>query len=365
MKVALVYDRVNKWGGAERVLLALRQLYPDAPLYTSVYNPQNASWAKQFEIKTSFLQGIWGASTRNELLGTLMPIAFETFSFDEFDLVISITSEAAKGIITKPGTCHISYLLTPTRYLWSGYDVYFRNRIFRTLSYPFVSYLRNWDVVASKRPDYLFAISKEVQNRIKKYYKRQSEVIYPPVFSKEDKKNVAGKKYFLLVSRLSKATFYKRVDMVIEAFNQNKLPLKVVGTGSSLNFFKKRARSNIEFLGEVSDDALSELYEGAYSLIFPSNEDFGLVVVEAMSHGTPVIAFKGGGALETVTPGITGEFFDRQDSNSLNHLLKSFDWTRYNVKTIKTSAQRFSLQTFKKEFANLVNQKMSEYQKNL
>src|SRR3989338_8390229 len=188
MKVALVYDRVNKWGGAERVLLALHELFPDAPLYTSVYDRKKASWADVFDpsagsgqgIKTSFLQKI-PFSTRHELFAALMPLAFESFSFDEYDLVISVTSEAAKGIITKPKTMHICYCLTPTRYLWSGYNDYFKNPYFRFISKPLVSYLRFWDKIAAQRPDAYIAISKEVQGRIKKYYGRESTVIYPSV----------------------------------------------------------------------------------------------------------------------------------------------------------------------------------------
>ena len=181
MKVALVYDRVNKWGGAERVLLAFHKLFPEATLYTSVYNPKNAPWAKAFAIKTSFLQSFPYASSSHEFYPFLMPLAFENFSFDEYDLVISVTSEAAKGIMTKPKTMHICYCLTPTRYLWSGYSDYFDNSFFRFATKPVISYLRSWDMVASQRPDMYIAISKEVKERIKKYYGRESEVIYPPV----------------------------------------------------------------------------------------------------------------------------------------------------------------------------------------
>jgi len=163
MKVALVYDRVNKWGGAERVLLALHELFPDAPLYTSVYNKDKTKWAKVFDIRTSFLQEFPFAKEAHELYPLLMPAAFESFNFDEFDLVISITSEAAKGIITKPHTRHICYCLTPTRYLWSGYKEYFQNGLSKILSLPAITYLRHWDRVASTRPDAYIAISHEVQ----------------------------------------------------------------------------------------------------------------------------------------------------------------------------------------------------------
>lgn len=181
MRVAIVYDRVNKWGGAERVLLTLHEMFPSAPLYTSVYNPNSAAWAKVFpKIYTSFLQNFPLAKSSHELYAVLMPLAFESFDFDKYDLVVSVTSEAAKGIITKPGTKHICYMLTPTRYLWSGYEVYFKNPILKFISKPVINYLRSWDKVAASRPDEIIAISTEVQKRIKKYYNRESKIIFPP-----------------------------------------------------------------------------------------------------------------------------------------------------------------------------------------
>lgn len=179
MKVALVYDRVNKWGGAERLLLSLKKIFPNAPIFTSVYH-ERASWASGFNIKTSFLQKFPVASSFHEGFATLMPIAFENFCFDSYDLVISVTSEAAKGIITKPGTTHVCFCLTPTRYLWSGYETYFKNEYLKLISKPVISYLRTWDKIASQRPDHFLAISKEVKGRIKKYYDRVRLVIPSP-----------------------------------------------------------------------------------------------------------------------------------------------------------------------------------------
>ena len=181
MKVALVYDRVNKWGGAERVLLALHKMFPKAPLYTSVYHQKKAEWASDFAVKTSFLQNMPFAKSAHEFFPVFMPIAFEQFNFDQYDLVISVTSEAAKGIITKPRTKHLCYLLTPTRYLWSGYHDYFQNPIVKTVSKPAVTYLRTWDKIASSRPDRIIAISHEVQQRVRTYYKKEATIIYPPV----------------------------------------------------------------------------------------------------------------------------------------------------------------------------------------
>lgn len=230
-----------------------------------------------------------------------MPVAFEQFSFSEYDLVISLTSEAAKGIFTKPGTKHICYCLTPTRYLWSGYDEYFKNPALRMLAAPAVSYLRKWDKIASKRPDAIVAISKEVKKRIKKYYDLDSVVIYPPVDMRgqvtSNKKQVKNKKsdYFLIVSRLSKFTKYKRIDLAIQACNELKLPLKIIGVGNWKKELQKMAGPTIEFLGEVDDETLRSYYQNCRALIFPALEDFGLTVIEAQKFGKPVIAFRGGG----------------------------------------------------------------------
>ena len=179
-KVALVYDRVNKWGGAERVLLTLHEMFPEAPLYTSVYNPETAKWAEVFpKVYTSFLQNIPFAKTHHEWFALLMPLAFEQFNFSQYDLVISVTSEFAKNIITSVNTKYICYCLTPTRYLWSGYDVYFRNRYFKSIATPIINYLKKIDKLGAERPDVMVAISTEVQRRVKKYYGREAKIIFP------------------------------------------------------------------------------------------------------------------------------------------------------------------------------------------
>ena len=286
MKVALVYDGVNKWGGAERILLALHEMFPEAPLYTSVYNKEKAPWASVFKIKTSFLQKIPYISSSHDLLAVLMPLAFESFDFNGFDLVISLTSEAAKGIITKPSTKHICIMLTPTRYLWSGYNDYFKNRVLRFISKSAVKYLKYWDVIASKRPDKILAISSEVKQRIKKYYDLDSDIIYLPVSSLQNTKEHIDEEYYLIVSRL---VYYKRIDIAIKAFNALGLRLKIIGVGSEEKNLKKIAGRNIEFLGMVSDEKLSLYYQNCIGLIFPGLEDFGLTMVEAQSFGKPVL----------------------------------------------------------------------------
>jgi len=348
MKVAIVYDRVNKWGGAERVLLALHNIFPDAPLYTSVYDEKRAPWAKIFpEVKTSFLQKFPFAKSNHEFLGTFMPLAFESFDFSKFDLVISVTSEAAMGIKTKPGTLHICYCLTPTRYLYSHHDLYFRNPVLRFFSRPEVKYLRRWAKSASKRPDQFIAISSEIQNRIKKYYQRDSAIIFPPVTTSKVRTKAKGK-YYLLVSRLDFG--YKKVDLAIKAFNKLKKPLVIIGAGREEKKLKRMAKSNIKFTGNVSEKQLTEYYSNAKALIMPQEEDFGIVSIEAQSIGVPVIAYKKGGAIDTVIPGKTGIFFEKQKPESLIDAVKRFEKIRFVVDNLYTNAKRFSGDVFKTEF---------------
>lgn len=366
-KIALVYDRVNKWGGAERILQALRELFPGSPLYTAVYNAKKAPWANVFAIKPSFLQKIPLTSGKHELLPLLTPVAFENFNFDKFDIVISVTSEAAKGLITKPSTRHICYCLTPTRYLWSGYGEYFKNPVLRTISKPAINYLRNWDKVAAHRPDFYIAISKEVQRRIKEYYGKESEVVYPPVqlssgdnllesdlsdkqsASEHNKKQTTD--YFLVVSRLVP---YKRIDIAIKACNDLNLTLKIIGTGSDEKRLKSLSGPTIQFLGNVTDKDLVHYYTKCRALIFPGFEDFGLVMAEAQSFGKPVIAFKAGGALEIIKEKKTGIFFMPQTSEALANALNNLDAYRISSKDCIKQAQNFSKVKFKQDFLKAV-----------
>lgn len=371
MKTAIVYDRVNKWGGAERVLLALHEMFPQAPLYTSVYDPKNAPWAEVFPlVNTSFLNKFAFLRNKHQILSLLMPIAFESFNFDDYDLVITVTSEYAKGIITKPQTKHICYCLTPTRYLWSGYDTYFKGFPFKGLTKPIVSYLRNYDRTIAQRPDMMIAISTEVKNRIKKYYNRDCEIIYPPVckiknqkskFKSTSKKSkLLGqnkfkelKDYYLIVSRLVP---YKRVDLAIEAFIKLGLPLVVVGTGSEEKKykFKYRFNKNIIFCGFVEENDLPVLYKNAKAFIMPQEEDFGITAVEAQTFGCPVIAYGKGGAIDSVIPGETGVFFDKQTKDELIGAVRNFLKLSFSREKIIDNGLRFDTHIFKREFANAV-----------
>ena len=376
MKTAIVYDRVNKWGGAERLLLTLHEIYPKAELYTSVYSPRNAIWAGNFpKVITSFLNRFKQLRESHEVLSIFMPIAFESFDFDKYDLVISVSSEAAKGIITKPQTKHICVCLTPTRYLYSGFSNYENSPpgklalvpFYKFLSKPFIKYVKMWDLVASKRPDIMVAISGEVKSRIKKYYKREADVIYPPVDVKKfNYKNYTNKKsnlfkkhnkslkkngYYLLISRLEP---YKKVDLAIRAFNKLGYKLVIVGVGSLEKKLKLIAGDNIIFKGFVKDSDLPGYYRNAKAFIFPQEEDFGLTAVEAQASGCPVIAFRKGGVLDTVEQNTSGVFFDKQEVDCLVDTVKQFEKMKFNKTLLLKSAERFSKDRFKQQIVDLI-----------
>lgn len=372
-KIALVYDRVNKFGGAERVLSALHELYPQAPLYTSVYNPKTAPWASSIDVQSSFLQSFPFARTNHEYYLPLMPYAFESFDFSSFDIVVSITSSEAKGVITKPNQLHLCYLLTPTRYLWSHNRQYVDSAgsaVSRSLRHILFSKIRRWDYIAAHRPDKIIAISNYVARRAKKYYRRDCEqIIYPPVdhnyFSKPEINSYEPIKmnndYYLLVSRL---VDYKSADICVEAFN--KLPqekLLIVGEGRSKKRLMKMAPDNVEFMGFVDDEALRQLYFGAKALIFPQEEDFGITPLEAMASGKPVIAFRKGGACETIVDGVTGIFFDKQSSNDIVSSLSAFNKINWYSDKISSHAKKFDTEVFKTNFRNSLEDLWQKHQK--
>jgi len=358
-----VYDRVNKWGGAERVLLALHALWPQAPLYTAVYDKKRASWADVFEVRPSFLQHIPGASFVHESLPGFTPMAFESFSFDGFDLVISVTSAEAKNIITKPETVHVCYCLTPTRYLWSGFTQY-RNQpglgILNSIASPALSLLapllRSWDLTAASRPDYYVAISERVKKRIEKYYRRNvAGVIYPPVdvdkFRSKAKKPKDGG-YFLTVARL---VSYKRLDIIIRAFNHLKLPLVIIGDGRQKQELKGIASSAVRFVDRhLTDSELVGYYEGCRAFVYAADEDFGLAAAEAQAMGKAVIAYRESGVAEIVKEGVTGVLFDHQTPASVIEAVEAFTHMAIDPVACRSRVLGMSEKHFKKHIQTLV-----------
>ncbi|MEK7583027.1 MAG: glycosyltransferase [Patescibacteria group bacterium] len=359
MKIALVHDYLTQYGGGERVLQALCEMFPDAPIYTLVYDEK--ATGRVFAgrtIKTSFLQRLPFTKRYHRMFPLLMPMAIEQFDFSEFDIVLSISASFAKGIITKPATRHINYCLTPTRFLWDDSHRYIKESYslwpVRKLLPFLVSYLRVWDKEAAYRVDEYIGISEFVRRRIKKYYERESVLIYPPVDVSKyhiDPDASVGAGYFLMVGRL---VSYKKFDLAVKAFSAMELPLKIVGDGPERPKLQRMAGKNIEFLGLVSDYRMPELYSRAQAVIFPQEEDFGLVPLEAMASGRPVIAYRAGGALETIEEGVTGIFFDQQTEIDLSLAVGKFQQTIFDPHKIREHAMKFDINIFKEKIRGIL-----------
>lgn len=349
MKLALVYDRVNKFGGAERVLLSLKKLFPTAPLYTLVHHQKTAKWASVFDVRPTFLNNISFLRNKHEILAPIAPLSFESLDLKNFDVIISVTSSDAKSIITRADQLHLCYCLTPTRYFWSGADEYRSDIKMRLLPAIFYKFFRYLDLVSSARPDVYISISKEIKNRVKNYYHRDSKVVYPPINDLffEGKTCSRKRRYFLIAGRLVP---YKKTELVVRAFKKLDYPLIVAGDGAERKRLESMAGSKTVFLGEVTDLKLRELYTNAIATIFPQCEDFGLIPIESQACGTPVIAYKKGGALETVVDGETGVFFRDQTEDSLISALEKLKTLKIDPRDCIKNAQKFSEENFLREF---------------
>lgn len=362
MKIALIHDHLAQDGGAEKVLQAFQEIWPEAPTFVLVHNPHNASEAfNNKDIRTSFIQRLPFGVKRYQWYFPLMPTAVESYDLMDYDVVLSSTASFAKGVITKPETLHICYCHTPTRYLWSDTHSYVRelgaSRLVKWMLPFFLTNVRVWDKAAADRVDKFIANSKLVQDRIVKYYKSGSDVIYPPVrldaFSPQ-----AGTDYYLAGGRLVP---YKRFDIIVEAFSHLGRKLIIFGDGPEYNSLRSLASSNIEFVGKVSDEQLAQLYKGALGFINPQVEDFGITMVEAMASGTPVIAYRAGGAVEIVEEGVTGEFFDHQTWEDLADAIIHFQPEQYDPHVIRARAEQFSMTKFKTEIKQYVEQAYQEF----
>ena len=366
MRVAIVHDWLTNLGGGERVVEALSEAFPEAPIYTSVYDPAGIDLFDTKEVRSSFLQSWPMAKSRHQLYPMLRRYAFESFDLSTYDVVISSSSAEAKGVITNTNTLHISYIHTPTRYYWSGYQDYVNspglglfNPLARTVLPRVVKDMRRWDFAAAQRADHLVANSKTVQERISKYYKRDSQIIFPPVeadrFNASD--NEEDGDYYLVVSRLIP---YKRVDLAVLACSELNKQLVVVGDGSELAKLRKMASNNVEFIDSANDKLVAELYSKCKALIFTAYEDFGIVPVEAMASGTPVIAYGYGGASESVIDSQTGVFFNTQSVESLKEAIYRFEQLKFSKSTIRKHAKKFSKTRFIREITDLVNDKYEQ-----
>ncbi len=357
MRVALVHDYLNQWGGAERVLRVLCDMFPDAPIYTLFYDEHGTM--KKFsdrKIHTSVLD--WGfVQKRHRWFIPIMPLAMKTLRVgEEYDLVISDSTGFAKGIEISKGVPHVAYCHTPLRYAWEPEYITAKmnSKIAGPLLHPVLRYLRWWDYKAGQRPSVLIANSKFISGKIKRYYGRDAQVIYPPIdtdFFHYDP-SVQRKDFFLAAGRLM---HYKKFDLVIEVFNQLGLPLIIVGTGPEYKNLRALATSpNIKFFGHADDVALRRLYQEARAFIFPQVEDFGMVAAEAIACGAPIVAYAAGGALEIVEKGKSGIFFGEQVSRALKDAIKRVMKKSWDHRAIAESAVRFSKITFQQTLRRLI-----------
>ena len=366
LKVAFVHEFLTQYGGAERVLEELLKLFPGSVIYTIIYdrNKMGRSFSDA-TIQTSPLQSFPLAVSRYKWYLPLMPWAIEQLELpSDLDLVISDSSAFAKGVRVPPGIPHLCYLHTPTRYLWSVRDLYVRDAPIPSWVRPFVGPVldaqKRWDYLAAQRPDRYIANSRNVQRQLLEFYDRETaDVLFPFVDIKRFQPAQEIGDYTLVLGRLEPI---KRTDLVLEACARLGWPLKVAGTGSWLERYRRQYEDvpTIEFLGRVPDEALPDLYARAKVFVFPAQEDAGITPLEAMASGRPVLAYAQGGALESITPGVSGEFFTKQTPESVMAGLTGHDWTRYTKARIQSQAERFDVQAFDKHFLAIVDELVAE-----
>lgn len=366
MKVAIVCDWLTGIGGAERVVLELHKLYPEAPIYTSQYDSGKIDWFEGADIRTTWLQKL--PKSLKKFLPLLRAWTFSRLDLSGYDLVLSSSGAEAKGVKTGPNTTHICYCHSPTHYYWIRHDEYLENPGFplglnwiarlglKLLAGP----LKRWDRHAAKQPDYMIANSRHTQAMIKRYYRRDSEVIAPPVDTDRFRLpngKAATRHGFVIAGR---QTPYKRFDLAIRACGELKVPLLVIGDGPDHKRLEKLAGRGATFLTNVNDSGIVDHFQSSLGFILPNMDDFGIVAVEAMAAGTPVIAYNKGGALDYVIPGKTGLFFDKQTVNELAKTLEAATAKTFDYLAIAEHAEQFSVLTFRKNMQNYIKARLSE-----
>ncbi len=359
--MALVAEELTQLGGAERVLDCLIELFPKAPIYTLVWDDQK-TFAKYHrkDIRPSFIQKLPLGIKKYKWYLPLMPWAVESFDLKNYDLIFSVTSALVKGVKTYQNQIHICYCNTPTRFLWFDSRDYIKNApipgFIRPLMPAVLWILRRWDLKASRRPDFYIANSANVRGRIKKFYHRDSAVIFPPVDTRQFRPVKKTGSFYLVVSRIEP---YKKVDLVIKVFKKLGLPLKIVGDGTRLEEYRRNLPANIELVGRVSDAELTKYYQNAIATIFPQEEDAGIVPLESMACGTPVVALAKGGVLESVIDGRTGILFKKQTVSDLILAIQVFQNKKFNAKIIRTQAEKFAQDLFKRKVLGYIKNKLN------
>ncbi len=363
MRVALVHDYLNQMGGAERVVMAFHEIFPNAPIYTSIYDPERVDPAfRTMDIRTTFMQKLPLVTKYHQPYLPIYPFAMESLDMRGYDLVLSSSSAFGKGVITRPETLHICYCHTPMRWCWNYNEYVEREQLGKMARriLPFlITGLRTWDQTSSMRVDHFIANSPVVADRIQKYYRREAVIIPPPVEAERFPfdPTIQPENYFLIVSRLIP---YKRIDLAIEACNRLQLPLVIIGSGRDLDRLKMLAGPTIRFTGRLSDEEVMYYYTHCRALLFPGEEDFGITPLEAQAAGRPVIAYGAGGALASVVDGITGTFFQAQTVDSLATVLASFDEHMYNPHVIRNHALEFDKPRFSRRILQFIEAKLHE-----
>ena len=355
MKVGLVHDWLKQMGGAEKVLLQLSGMYPDALVQTSLYSADLVDPEfRNLNVSTSFMQKLPGVFRHHRWYLPIYPLAFHLLDLHGYDVVISNASAFCKSIRTPSNTLHVCYCLTPTRFVWNPDEYLERETVspaVRSLVRPLLTMMRAWDLRSARRVDRFVAISRVVADRIRQFYGRDSDVIFPPVATTTLAPTSSIDDYFLVVSRLAP---YKRIDLAIKACTELGLRLKIIGSGRDRAALERMAGPTVEFLGWQEDDVVRHHFASCKALIFPGEEDFGITPVETQAAGRPVIAFAGGGALDTVIPGETGEFFTEPTTGSLSRVLKEFDDSRYASSRMVQNAKRFDETVFENEMTRFI-----------
>jgi glycosyltransferase involved in cell wall biosynthesis len=359
LKVAIVCDWLTGIGGAERVVLELHKMYPDAPIYTSQYDPSKISWFDDADVRTTWLQKL--PKSLKKFLPIFRAWAFIRLDLSGYDLVISSSGAEAKAVKTGPSTTHICYCHSPTHYYWIRSEEYMENPGFpigfnwlaRLSLKILLGPLKRWDRRAARRPDLMIANSTHTQAMIKRYYRRDSTVVFPPVeIGRFKPTGKPGLRHGFVVA--GRQTPYKRFDLAIEACNELKVPLIVIGDGPDHKRLQKLAGRNITFLTSVNDHDIVDHFQSALGFIMPNMDDFGIVAVEALAAGTPVIAYQKGGALDYVIPNKTGLFFERQTVGSLRNVLETALTKTFDYEAISEHAEQFSAASFQKNMRKVI-----------
>src|SRR5687768_3940724 len=345
-------------GGAENVLLVLHDLFPDAPIFTTIYEPSLVHPAfKRMDIRTTFMQRLPFVHRHHQAFLPVFPFAIESIDLRGYDVVLSMSSAWSKNVVTRPEQCHVNYCLTPMRFAWTFEEYVARERLAdwqKPLLLPVVMGLRAWDVAGANRVDHFAGISATVNRRIRKYYRRDSALIHPPVETAPLAARAAeagDDGYFLVVARLIP---YKRIDLAIEACNRLGVPLKILGEGRDRARLRAMAGPTVEFLGWVDEETKRRHLRRCRAFIFPAEEDFGIAPVEAIASGRPVVAFAAGGALDVVEEGKTGLLFDRQTPEALADQLAAVAERRWDGPTLAAHASRFATEAFNSKLLRFV-----------